>query len=298
MPSVARVVGVLVGVGLGLVGVPVEAAPPESASAQNEAELIVWSGGKTREEAERQQEGLKDYLSALSPVLQAKPAVLESSKVEGLKPGFFIVTLGLCSKDKVKEPLSLFQAIYPDVYTRTVKYQPGEDLPVLECPQAEEVTEDDSGRPVLWRLKGAQRVTQKGKALAGLAFTYEWDQAGDFARSYFTVKGVYLLIDSKTRQLVESKVYDGPSDATTLTSFTSEKERLVTELDYADPPCSPSGDAFEAWEARVVVSIRKDHIELVQGKPKLTKQGSCGYAEESRMITGEGRGDDSSTESQ
>ncbi|WP_224241354.1 hypothetical protein [Hyalangium gracile] len=280
------------GLVLGLVGRSVDAAPPTAPAGQpGEAELIVWSGGKTREEAEQQQEGLDAYLKALEDIYVVKPVVLESARVEGLKPGFFIVALGLCPKEKVAEPLRIFQTLYADVYTRTVKYKPGKETPALECPQGEEVTRDPADEPVLWELKGAQRVAQKGKVLAGLAFHYSWDEAGDFARSYFTVKTVYLLIDSKTRKLVESQVHDGPSDATRLEAFTVEGERLVSSLDYGDPPCSPAGDYFKAWKAKVVVSIGKDGISLKEGKPQLIKEGSCGYADEARMVGGEDRGD-------
>lgn len=36
-----------------------------------------------------------------------EPAVLESARVEGLKPGFVVVALGLCPKDKVDQPLRI-----------------------------------------------------------------------------------------------------------------------------------------------------------------------------------------------
>jgi hypothetical protein len=292
MPNVARVVGVLVGMFLGFVGGQARAAPPaETAGQKSEAELIIWSGAKTREDAESQEAGFLSYASALSDVLAVEPAVLESARVEGLKPGFFVVALGLCPKAQVHQPLRIFQALYPDVYTRAVKYQVTSETPALKCPEAEEVTRDARDEPVLWRLTGSERVTQKGRALVGLAFRYRWDEAGDFARSYFAVKTFYLLIDSKTRELVDSKVHEGPSDATTLESFIHEEGRIVSSLEYGDPPCDPSGDSFKAWRKEVKASMAKDGIKLVEGKPKLLKQGSCGYAEEARMVSGEGRGD-------
>ncbi|HVG58636.1 MAG TPA: hypothetical protein VNA24_08785 [Hyalangium sp.] len=279
------------GMFLGFVGGQARAAPPAEAGQKSEAELIVWSGAKTREDAESQEIAFMGYSTALSDILMLEPAVLESSKVEGLKPGFFVVALGLCPKDKVEQPLRIFQALYPDVYTRTVKYQVTSETPALKCPELEEVTQDARDEPVLWKLKGAERLTQKGKVLVGLAFSYRWDEAGDFARSYFAVKTIYLLIDSKTRELVDSKVHEGPSDATKLESFKQEDERIVSSLEYGDPPCDPSGDYFKAWRREVKASIARKGIQLVEGKPKLFKEGSCGYAEEARMVTGEGRGD-------
>jgi hypothetical protein len=292
MPRITRVVGVLVGTVLSLMGGLASAAPPvKEASPSVEGELLVWSGGKTRAEAESQKEGLEAYQEALDSVLKVKPEVLESAKVEGLKPGFFIVALGVCPKDKVQEPLGVFQTLYPDVYTRTVKYRSSAELPALECPELVTVTTNSADEPVLWGLEKADRVAQGGRTLVGLSFEYSWAEAGDFARSYSEVKAIYLLVESKTRKLLDSKVYDGPSDATTLESFTLEDGRLVSSLKYGDPPCSPSTDYFKGWRNKITVSIAKDGIKFVEGKPKKIDEGSCGYAEESRMISGEGHGD-------
>ncbi len=268
------------------------AAPPAKAvGAGLEGELLVWSGGKTRAEAESQREGLKAYLEALDPVLKVKPEVMESARVEGLKPGFFVVALGVCPKDQVGAPLDVFQAIYPDVYTRTVTYSPTGETPALGCPELESAATDSDDKPVRWGLEKTARVAQGGSTLVGLGFSYSWEEQGDFARSYFTVKTLYLLVENKTRRLVDSQVYDGPSDATTLESLESKDGRLVSSVKYGDPPCSPSTDAFKGWRAEVKASIGKARINLVEGKPQLMEEGSCGYAEESRMVGGEGRGE-------
>jgi hypothetical protein len=290
MPRDAHVAGILVGMFLALAGGQASAVPPAKTPGKSiEGELLVWSGGKTRAEAESQREGLTAYLDALKPVLKVKAEVMESARVEGLKPGFFVVALGVCPKDKVDEPLGVFQAIYPDVYTRTVKYSPTGETPALECPEMETVTTNSADEPVLWGLEKDERVAQGGSTLVGLAFTYSWEEAGDFASSYFTVKTIYLLTENKTRRLVDSKLYDGPSDATTLESLESKDGRLVSSVKYGDPRCSPSTDAFMGWRAEVKASIGKSQIKLVKSTPRLIDEGSCGYAEESRMVSGEDR---------
>jgi len=289
MPGGAREAGILGGLLLALAGGAAAAeTPAPTAGPGLEGELLVWSGGKTRAEAESQREGLKAYLNALDPVLHVKPEVLESARVEGLKPGFFVVALAVCPKNQVDAPLEIFQELYPDVYTRSVKYVPTHELPALDCPEMESVASDSEGEPVRWSLGKTASVAQGGTTLVALAFTYSWEEQGDFARSYFSVKTLYLLIDSKARRLVESQSYDGPSDATTLESLQTKDHQLVSSVKYGDPPCAPDTDTFQGWRAQVKASIAKGQIKLVQSKPRLIDQGSCGYADEAKMIGGEG----------
>ena len=282
-----RAVGLLVGMLLVLVGAPSSAGPRNAAPPLVRGEMVVWSGGKTRAEAERQLEGLKPYLKALEPVLKFQPAVVESARVEGLKPGFFIVALGVCPKQQVEESLATFQAIYPDVYTRSVKYQPTDELPALECPELAVAATNDADQPVHWELEKAVRLKQGKHQLIGLAFTYRWEEAGDFARAYHDLRAVHLLVEAKKRRLVDSELYDGPSDATTLRSFESEGKRLVSTVEYGDPVCEPMGDSFQGWRVQVKASIAKSAIKLAETEPELIAEGSCGYAEEKRMVGGE-----------
>ncbi|PTL82281.1 hypothetical protein [Vitiosangium sp. GDMCC 1.1324] len=265
------------------------AKPPEPVkkeAKQLEGEMLIWSGGKTRDEAERQQQDLAAYQKVLDTVLPLSPQVLESARIQGLKPGFFVVALGVCPKDEVSEPLGVLQAIYPDVYTRTVKYPAEEKTPALGCPELESVANDSADEPVRWSLHRTERLEQGGSTLIGLAFTYSWEEAGDFARAYHDVKTLYLLVGKK-RRLVDSEVQDGPSDATTLESFTSEEGHLVSQLKYADPRCDPGGDFFKGWRKKVRASIEKGRLKLSEDKPVLLDQGACGFADEARMVTGQ-----------
>lgn len=264
--------------------------PPASPSDAVEGELLIWSGAKTRAEAEAQRRGLDAYLKVLEPVLSSHPEVFESARIEGLKPGFFIVALGLCPKKEAAAPLAVFQGIYPDVYTRTVKF-PASALPRPRCPEPQPAATNDDNLDVPWHLKQVERLTEGAHTLIGLAFTYDWSQAGDFARSYFDVQVLYLRVDKK-RRLVGSEVYKGPSDATTLESFKAEGGRLISRVKYGDPPCDTVRDSFKGWSNRIQVSLSKTGIRLEAGTPELLEEGSCGYADESRMISGEGHSEE------
>jgi hypothetical protein len=252
---------------------------------RTEGELIIWSGGATQAEAEAQRKDFAAYQQVLEPVLTLKPQVLESARIEGLKPGFFVLALGVCPKAETAS-LKVFQALFPEVYTRSVKYAPTLDTPALDCPLLEAATANDDNEPVRWRLERTGRVLQGKNTLIALTFDYQWDQQGDFASSFFNIKTLYFWVNAK-RRLLDSKVYSGPNDASRLESLQSESEQLVAEVKYADPRCDPSGDRFKSWKKRVRASIVKGKIELSEGRPQLLDKGSCGYAEEARSIRGQ-----------
>lgn len=288
--AVGAVLGMVLMLSGGLAGAQPAKKPPEPVKKEApriEGELLIWSGGKTRAEAERQQQDVVAYMEALDSVLPLTSEVLESARVPGLKKGFFIVVLGLCPKDKVSAPLGVLKAVNPEVYTRSVKYTPSAELPEIKCPELVSVATNNADEPVYWDLERVEQVEKDGHTLIGLAFTYRWEEAGDFARAYYSFKGLYLLVGKK-RRLVDSKVQDGPSDATGLESFSADGERIVAALDYGDPPCDPGTDHFKGWKKKVTVSIGKDGLEESEDSPTLVKEGSCGYAEEERMVTGQG----------
>src|SRR5262249_18500364 len=88
-----------------------------------DGQMIVWSGGRTEAEAQSQLQGFARYASALKDFIDVTPVVVESATVEGLKPGFFVVALGVCDENAVSFPVKIFQAIEPAVYTRQVHYK-------------------------------------------------------------------------------------------------------------------------------------------------------------------------------
>lgn len=270
---------------LALASPPSSAEPEKKEAPQVEGEMIIWSGGATRAEAEAQKKDFAAYQKAFEPVLTLEPRVLESVRIEGLKPGFFILALGVCPKEETAA-LKVFQALFPEVYTRSVKYTPTRNTPALDCPLLESVASDGHDEPVRWALKQTERVLQGKNALVGLAFSYHWEEQGDFASAYFDVKTLYFWVDKK-RRLLDAKTYSGPSDASQLESFKSEQERLVAEVKYGDPRCQPSSDHYKGWKTRVQAAIVKGKIDLSEGKPQLLEEGSCGYADEARSIGGQ-----------
>lgn len=95
-------------------------------------ELIVWGGGKTPEAAQASLAELNKRKSEWSEYLTLQkgyPQIVESSKVEGLNPGFHIVVLGACFEPDVPEIIALFKAYEPSIYQKTVKWPDGDACP-------------------------------------------------------------------------------------------------------------------------------------------------------------------------
>ncbi len=269
-------------------------ATPSPAPTPIDGEMIVWSGGKTQAEAEKQLAEFKRYSEALKDFITVDAEVIESATVQGLKPGFFIVALGVCKDEEEDKDsdggfsLSLFQAIEPSVYAKPVHYNSEDAYAAPDCPTRVQAARGGDDNPVYWKLGDAVRTVTKNGTLVALPFSYDWSEQGDFAREYFEVKVELLLIGSG-RILLDSNLYDGPSDAATLKSAKSSGQSISWELEYADPPCDPSGDRFVSWARSIRASTEGAHIRVSKGTAQKLKSGACGYKEESDAIQGKHR---------
>jgi hypothetical protein len=267
-----------------------QAATPSPGGAKTgpvplDGQMIIWSGGRTENEAQSQLESFQRYVEALKDFLTVTPLVVESATVEGLKPGFFVVALGVCDEKAARAPLKLFQAIEPSVYARRVHYNAENAAEAPDCPVLVQIAKDGNDDPVYWELGDPVRATTGGGALVALPFSYDWSEQGDFAREYFEVR-VELLLTGANRALLDSRQYKSPSDAAKLKSAAATGSSIAWELDYADPPCSPSGDRFVSWNRSFAASAQAGKIAVVRGLARRMNSGSCGYAEEGEMIQG------------
>jgi ankyrin repeat protein len=86
-------------------------------------DVIIWGGGKRPAEAQKWLEGWKaeaaDYREWVK-LAEGYPSVVESATVAGLKPGFHVALLGVCSPAQTRHALGVLKAFYPGVYARRV----------------------------------------------------------------------------------------------------------------------------------------------------------------------------------
>ena len=99
-----------------------------------EARAVVWTGGRSSDEAKRHLErwGVEAPLAAGVVALpRDAPRLVRSDDVPGLKPGFHVLLLGLCEPAAADAVLPLLQALYPGTYVRPVRVSAAQ----LDCPR-------------------------------------------------------------------------------------------------------------------------------------------------------------------
>jgi hypothetical protein len=264
-----------------------ETKPATAAPAALEGQMIIWSGAKTEAEAKTQFEVFKSYANALEDFVKVAPQVIESATVQGLKPGFFVVALGVCSaKDKDADfPLRLFQGIEPAVYTREVQYKPEDSSEAPDCPTAGQAVRGNDGEPIPWELGTPVRTAVESGTLVALPFSYDWSEQGDFARKYYGVR-VELLLVGPARKLLATSQSKSPSDAASLTSISAAGRGISWKLEYAKPPCDPRDDRFISWSQSFSATAQGGAIALGKRPAVRLKSGTCGYADERKAISG------------
>ncbi len=108
---------------IALVSLLFSAVEPVEKPNEKPKQLVIWYGsGKSREAAEASLRGLEKARPALkvaATLPAGYPKIAESKDYVGLKPGYWIVVLGVC--DTLPDGLvETFQAIHPHAYARQV----------------------------------------------------------------------------------------------------------------------------------------------------------------------------------
>ncbi len=130
---------------------PMTPAPPAPPPAP--PQMLIWGGGTTREEAEKslaefraEEGGWLEYYK----LAEGFPRVLESKTVPGLKPGFFVVALGVCPAKTSPSVLGVMKVSTPFVYARPVTW----DTADKDCPDSGKTSVDAR----TWKKKGLELV--------------------------------------------------------------------------------------------------------------------------------------------
>jgi hypothetical protein len=224
------------------------AAPPTT------LQLLIWSGADDRPHAEalldeyRQRFGGDRSSDPTAFELHKPyPQVLESAKVQGLKPGFFIVALGVCAAPdpRLVKTLSLLQR---GVYTRAVTGLP-ETCPTLAD------NWDDGGH--------ARFRTLDGFELSAVVLTAAQDDE---------LSGrcpIFVSLRDSSGKLVGSSS-EGPRRCI-FTSVRANKQGIVIEYEYTSRGCtqderSTTRELFTVADGKLVGKTLSD---------KVTRKMSC-----------------------
>jgi len=96
------------------------------------AEVLIWGGGESQADADKALERWNE-VEATSGILPAPnyPSIIKSEGMRGLKPGFYIVVIGICDHAASAARLERLRAFEKGAYARTVTIDVQGELP---CP--------------------------------------------------------------------------------------------------------------------------------------------------------------------
>ncbi|ATB33789.1 hypothetical protein MEBOL_007287 [Melittangium boletus DSM 14713] len=247
-----------------LLSLPAWAQPPElPLTGFRDRVMLIWGGGKTREEAERfvasYQERAKDWARALE-LAPGYPRVFEGTEVPGLRPGAFFVALGVCEAGEGARLGKVFQALDPLSTTRGVLWEEGASS---DCP---------AFLPG-WSFGTSARLRVPEGTLAAASFNYAEEGKPP------TWMGVVALLKKGD---AESIVLEPPEDDTVseVKRLKAGRGELVLEEALSEPPCD-TGARTETHTRTWHVSARKGEIVTRQEKKPLRHAPCDSPAEDS-----------------
>lgn len=221
-------------------------------SAPTPTRLVIWAGGKTQAEAKEALAAFEARRKQPSQLMFLElaagyPTILESTKVPGLNPGFFIVALGVCESES-DDAFRLLDFIDPATYSKEVS------LP-LACPTFPTPQEPES---VDYRVAALERKTIAGNDWSFAAVTSSGNAPEGETKNFRVTVQV-----RKKAKLVAELTVDNVGDFAELmgqVSFTANgvqfRERNV------NPSCAWGRTEYELTEERH--TIRFDGQALVE----------------------------------
>jgi hypothetical protein len=201
------------------------AAPAQPAGAgQPSPKMLIWDGGATEEEARAK---IRGWESSALPIQEQVnlaagfPKVLESRTIVGLKPGFWIVVLGVCAAGHEAKPLEALKSLEPKIYVRDVEWSGP-----LACPMKAET----------WDWPRTSQVKKKSRELTVLIFErQETYPGGEFEERSW--KAVAILRDARA-QLLDLVVERSSKDNfAQIKSVTEGQGSILIVDEWASPGC-------------------------------------------------------------
>jgi hypothetical protein len=235
---------------------PLAHAQPElpTIGSLSERTMLVWGGGRTREEAEAILASYQERAVNWARVLELGPGfprIIEGTEVPGLQPGSYVVALGVCDRKSGTEMAKVFKALEPLAASRWVMWEEGEPR---ACPSLVPG----------WSLGGSTRVWAAGGSLAAALFDSTEGEGTRRRRGWLLVLGV-LGKEEATTTVVEPPEEGASSEAKRLKGGRNE---VVLEEWLTDPTCE-AGPRAELHTRTWHFSARKGALVTKQVKKPL-----------------------------
>jgi hypothetical protein len=233
--------------------------------AHAEASAVIWGGGTTAEAAEQAAEAYesqavqwRDFVTLAAGF----PQVIASDTLPGLKSGFFVVLLGVCT-GAPGAAVEAIDAFAPATYTRAVSW----DQPDA-CPKVRPRIEfDDVG----YELGPVVRVSAQGTELSAFLLTTHQPEGSEAE-----LRGWSLYVFLRKGPTTQTQVlHNEGTDFATVTPLVVEGGALTFEESYAAPSCV-TGSRFVEYRRTWRVEAKAGRLRAPTPKAKEVKRGACG----------------------
>lgn len=246
-----------------------------SALAESPPHVLIFSGGATRQDAEAALASFKkleDWLSTAVTLPPGEPRIIESSALPGLKPGFHVVTLGLC-RDPAPA-LAALKTIYPGAYARALTEPRPEACPLVREKPALTPTEPPA----------------KAGPLTLSAFTSEEEGEDDRGNDTTSSTLVFVLVHTPTGQVKDLASVEGQSADVSgdgpigreylrcTATLTTEKSAFVVTRACTNDSDACARDAKsvpKAWTETTRVTLKGEAILVGKTKKTITRSSEC-----------------------
>ncbi len=234
--------------------------------------VLIFSGGKTRAAAEAALASFKKlepHLSSALTLAQGEPRIVESDSLPGLKPGFFVVTLGVCSDTRYVLPA--LKAVYPGVYERELEADRPESCPEL------------SSQASLTVAEGALKARDLTVNSYYQSTTFV-DDRGDQTNSTTLV---FVLVHRATGQVRDVAAIDVSASRGEIMKGTllfcefslanARSSVVLTSECRPQVQCEagPEHTIVRQWVERTNVEVRADRLHVTTSERKVTETEQC-----------------------
>jgi hypothetical protein len=237
--------------------------------------VLIFAGGVTEADGAAALSSFKKLEATIAQVVKlpaGEPKVVDSSTLPGLKPGFRVVTLGVC---KTPGPaLAALKAIYPGTYSKQLTGDVGPE----KC-------------PVLTGLVVAP-IEPTVKVGASMLSAFVITEAGKDERGRETPSSTvgFVLVEKKTGLVRSVDTADGDSSGRSgegpagweyeecTASVSAEKTGFLISRSCSDERtgCAQGESAIpKRWTETKRVSVKNDAVELAGAKKSVSAKNPC-----------------------
>ncbi|QRN96422.1 hypothetical protein JRI60_46690 [Archangium violaceum] len=225
--------------------------------------MVVWGGGRTREEAESFVQSYQERSVDWARVVEAGPGyprIVDGTDLPGLRPGYFFVVLGVCEAQEGEAVAKVFKALEPRSYSRRVLW---EERDALACP---------SLLPG-WSFGKSTQMRVTGGTLMATTFQYEGEEGPRAQRSWLMILALLKKDD------VESSVIEPPEDEvqSEVKGLRLGRGEVVLEEVLTHPTCDTQPRA-EVYSRTWHFSVQRGAVVTKQVK-KLLRKTDCAAGE-------------------